>query len=287
MRDVQTDVVVLGSGAAGLSAALTAAVGGAKVTVLEATPLFGGTTAVSGGGMWLPGNTLDPDYRDSLEDARVYLRRLTLGYTPEPVIDRYLAVSGGVTDFFAANSPLTFSADIGRPDYHAPWEGSSLTSRTVFPTAYELPRLGELEPQVRRPGPGGILPIQHSEELQFLRAGNADGINELIRERLAKKVALRGGGIRRTAVRPLGHVRRVPRGDTREPPGEALRERAPQLQRHRSRVHAFRAAHVRVRQPSGVRDRRSPDPGSCRAAHDALGDGEGPRRWMGRRRDAA
>ena len=41
-------------------------------------------------------------------------------------------------------------ADIGRPDYHAPWEGSSLTSRTVFPTPYELPRLGALEPQVRR-----------------------------------------------------------------------------------------------------------------------------------------
>jgi succinate dehydrogenase/fumarate reductase flavoprotein subunit len=205
MRDVQSDVVVLGSGAAGLSAALTAAVGGARVTVLEATPLFGGTTAVSGGGMWLPGNTLDPDYRDSLDDARVYLRRLTLGYTPEAVIDRYLAVSGSVPDFFAANSPLTFSADIGRPDYHAPWEGSSLTSRTVFPTPYELPRLGELEPKVRRPGPGGILPIQHSEELRFLRAGNADGINDLIRERLAKKVALRGlalvGGLMEGCVR--------------------------------------------------------------------------------------
>ena len=189
---MNTDVVVVGSGAAALSAALTASVGGAKVTVLEATPLFGGTTAVSGGGMWLPGNTLDPDYRDSLDDAKVYLKRLTLGYTSDAVIDRYLAVSGSVPDFFAANSPLTFSADIGRPDYHAPWEGSSLTSRTVFPTAYELTRLGALEPQVRRAGPGGILPIQHSEELQFLRSGNPDGINGLIRERLAKKIAMRG-----------------------------------------------------------------------------------------------
>src|SRR6185437_12812046 len=161
---IESDVVVLGSGAAALSAALTAAVGGAQVTVLEATDLFGGTSAVSGGGMWLPGNTLDPDYTDSMEDAKIYLKRLTLGLVTDEVIDRYLAESGKVVGFLAEHSPLTFTADIGRPDYHAPWPGSSLTSRTVFPTPYELPRLGDLEPQVRRPGPGGIPPIQHSEE---------------------------------------------------------------------------------------------------------------------------
>lgn len=188
----QTDVVVLGSGAAGLAAALTAAVGGAEVTVLEGSHLFGGTSAVSGGGMWLPGNTLDPDWTDSLPAAKVYLQRLTLGLAREPVIDRYLAESGRIPDFFAAHSPLTFSADIGRPDYHAPWEGSSLTSRTVFPTPYELPRLGDLEPKVRRPGPGGIPPIQHSEEREFAGSDDPDAINKLIRERLEKGVALRG-----------------------------------------------------------------------------------------------
>jgi 3-oxosteroid 1-dehydrogenase len=188
----ETDVVVLGSGAAGLAAALTAAVGGAAVTVLEGSPLFGGTSAVSGGGMWLPGNTLDPFWTDSLPAAKVYLQRLTLGLVPEAVIDRYLAESGQIPDFFAAHSPLTFTADIGRPDYHAPWEGSSLTSRTVFPTPYELPRLGALEPLVRRPGPGGILPIQHSEERELAASDDPDAINKLIRERLEKGVALRG-----------------------------------------------------------------------------------------------
>ena len=93
-------------------------------------------------------------------------------------------------DFLAANSPLG-CADIGRPDYHAPWDGSSLTSRTVFPTPYELPRLGKLEPQVRRPGPGGILPIQHSEELQFLRSGNPDGPRRRTDERGAVAAAAR------------------------------------------------------------------------------------------------
>jgi succinate dehydrogenase/fumarate reductase flavoprotein subunit len=188
----ETDVVVLGSGAAGLAAALTAAVGGASVTVLEGSALFGGTSAVSGGGMWLPGNTLDPSWTDSLAGAKIYLQRLGMGLVPEAMIDRYLAESGQIPDFFAANSPLTFTADIGRPDYHAPWEGSSLTSRTVFPTPYELPRLGSLEPLVRRPGPGGILPIQHSEEQELAASDDPDAINKLIRERLAKGVALRG-----------------------------------------------------------------------------------------------
>src|SRR5579859_399315 len=188
----ETDVVVLGSGAAGLSAALTAGVGGAAVTVLEGSPLFGGTSAVSGGGMWLPGNTLDRAWTDSLAGAKVYLKRLTLGLTPDAIIDRYLAESGQIPSFFAAHSPLTFTADIGRPDYHAPWEGSSLTSRTVFPTPYELPRLGALEPLVRRPGPGGILPIQHSEEEALAASDDPDAINKLNRERLAKGIALRG-----------------------------------------------------------------------------------------------
>jgi 3-oxosteroid 1-dehydrogenase len=200
---VETDVVVMGSGAAGLAAALTAGVGGAEVTILEASSLFGGTSAVSGGGMWLPGNTLDPDYTDSLDDAKTYIKRLTLGFVSDAIIDRYLAEAGQVPDFFAAHSPLTFTADVGRPDYFAPWEGSSLTSRTVFPGQYELPRLADLEAKVRRPGPGGILPIQHSEERRHgarpdvkdgrvLQAEDLEYVNKLIKERLEKGIAMRG-----------------------------------------------------------------------------------------------
>jgi succinate dehydrogenase/fumarate reductase flavoprotein subunit len=197
---VETDVVVLGSGAGGLSAALTAAVGGAQITVLEAAPVFGGTTAISGGGMWLPGNTLDPDYTEPLDDAKTYLKKLTLGLVSDEIIDRFLSEAGSVPTFFAEHTALEFHADIGRPDYFAPWEGSSLTSRTVFPGPYELPRLGELTGKVRKPGAGGILPIQHEEERRYgtrpdgdhMNELDLDSINKLIEDRLARNVVLRG-----------------------------------------------------------------------------------------------
>jgi succinate dehydrogenase/fumarate reductase flavoprotein subunit len=189
---VETDVVVVGSGSAGVVAALTAAVEGASVAVLERAPVFGGTSAVSGGGMWLPGNDLDPNWTDDLAGAKTYLERLTVGLVREEVLDRFLAESGGVPTFLAEHTPLTFTVDIGRPDYHAPWEGSSLTSRTVFPATYEMSRLGELGRQVRRQGPGGMPPISNSEELEFIQGGDIEALNRLVRERLEKGIALRG-----------------------------------------------------------------------------------------------
>ena len=75
------DVVVAGSGAAGLVAALAASIEGATVLVLERSPLLGGTSAISGGQIWSPLNALmsragDPD---DANEAITYLSRVTLG----------------------------------------------------------------------------------------------------------------------------------------------------------------------------------------------------------------
>ena len=70
------DLIVIGSGAAGLTGALVAAIGGARVIVLEKADLIGGTTAISGGGAWIPCNRHidDVGVTDSREEALEYLR---------------------------------------------------------------------------------------------------------------------------------------------------------------------------------------------------------------------
>ncbi len=75
------DVVVLGSGAAGLTAALAAALEGADVAILEKAELIGGTTALSGAGIWVPGNPIaaQKGIDDSLEEGLAYLSSLSNG----------------------------------------------------------------------------------------------------------------------------------------------------------------------------------------------------------------
>jgi 3-oxosteroid 1-dehydrogenase len=70
------DVLVIGSGAAGLTAALVAAVGGLSVTIIEKTDKIGGTSAMSGGGSWIPANhhAHAAGVDDSIEEALLYLR---------------------------------------------------------------------------------------------------------------------------------------------------------------------------------------------------------------------
>jgi len=77
------DVVVVGSGGGALTAALVAARGGASTVVVEKSEFIGGTTAVSGGDMWIPNNRFVKD-RDSREDAIAYVTRLSDGRAADP-----------------------------------------------------------------------------------------------------------------------------------------------------------------------------------------------------------
>ena len=83
-RAAEFDVVVAGSGAAGLTAALTAAHLGLSVLVIEKAGSFGGSTARSGGGIWAPGNAVLRDARvaDTPEQARAYLAYVAQGVPP-------------------------------------------------------------------------------------------------------------------------------------------------------------------------------------------------------------
>ena len=76
--DNEVDVVVLGSGGAGLTAALAAAASGASVEVYEKTATVGGTTAVSGGIVWIPAHRRSPDGELTEADALKYLEAQSL-----------------------------------------------------------------------------------------------------------------------------------------------------------------------------------------------------------------
>lgn len=122
------DVIVVGSGAAGLSAALAAAAGGASVVVVEASDRFGGATAVSGGQAWLPSNhvTTEPD---DYAAARTYCIDHSPGRDPE-MIDAFLDAAPGVARFIEDHTPLQWRA-MSLPDSFAEAPGGRLRGRNL------------------------------------------------------------------------------------------------------------------------------------------------------------
>jgi 3-oxosteroid 1-dehydrogenase len=163
---MQTDVVVVGSGGAGLMAALSAAVLGARVTVLERAPVFGGTTAISGGGMWLPRNPLGAalGFEDSEEEVMTYLRRVTLGRSPEPLLQGFVRAAPEACALLQRESAHELEGT-DTPDYLTGLPGGKVGGRQVASGLYDTARLGELAPLLRRaPTPGGIPALRHSEQ---------------------------------------------------------------------------------------------------------------------------
>jgi 3-oxosteroid 1-dehydrogenase len=199
-----SDVVVVGSGAAGMMAALRSAVGGAQVTVLEVSDLFGGTSATSGGGMWLPLTRLaqEAGVEDSREAVKAYLTYLTKGVTEEVVIDRFIDVAPSIPDYISAHTALTFYVDLERPDYKTDFPGAADFGRLIAPNLYELARLGDLRPLLRQPdwefrtkgskAGRGMEAVTQQEMQQFEEAGDPLGWVEVSRQRVADGIVPRG-----------------------------------------------------------------------------------------------
>lgn len=150
--DLDADILVIGSGAAGLSAALVARELGADVLVIEKSDRFGGTTAVSGGVCWIPNNDRMAEWGedDSPEKAMTYLRRLSLGRLDEALARRYVEEAPDVIRYIEAHSALRFQA-INSLDYHEEFEGGMIR-RSLCPELYPAGDLGELRPHLRASG---------------------------------------------------------------------------------------------------------------------------------------
>ena len=120
MTGQEYDVVVVGSGAAGMVAALTAAHQGLSTVVVEKAPHYGGSTARSGGGVWIPNNEIlkRDGVTDTPEAARKYLHSI-IGDVVEPErIDTYLDRGPEMLSFVLKNSPLKMCWVPGYSDYY-------------------------------------------------------------------------------------------------------------------------------------------------------------------------
>jgi succinate dehydrogenase/fumarate reductase flavoprotein subunit len=137
------DVIVVGSGGAGLCAALAAASGGARVKVIEASHRWGGSTAVSGGQGWVPANhrMADLGVSDSVDEALAY-RWAHAAERPRELIDAFVHAAPRMARFVEAHTPIVWRAMRG-PDSFAELAGGKMTARhlEVSPLA-----IGELGP---------------------------------------------------------------------------------------------------------------------------------------------
>jgi 3-oxosteroid 1-dehydrogenase len=147
-EDPEFDVVVAGSGAAGMSAALTAARQGLSVVVIEKTGYFGGSTARSGGGVWVPCNSVlrKAGVNDSPEQAGNYLAHVA-GDCVTPERQRALLEHGpAMLDLVLGAAPVEFAWVPGYADYYPEAPGGMASGRTIEPVPLDGRILGaELE----------------------------------------------------------------------------------------------------------------------------------------------
>ena len=146
--DRVVDVVVVGTGGAALVAATLAHDGGAEVLVVEKADMLGGTTAVSGGGIWLPGNhhMAEAGIEDSREAALAYIRRLTNGREPDPeLLEVFVDTAPEMLRYLEDNTPVrTHISPL--PDYYWPWgipgnipQPARCVEANPYPVGQELP----------------------------------------------------------------------------------------------------------------------------------------------------
>lgn len=139
------DVVVLGTGAAGLTAALAAASNGASVGLFEKADRVGGTTALSGGVVWLPNNrhAAEAGVHDSREQALTYLHSLSNGSMRPELVEAFVDNVAPTLDWLESQTPLRLELVPRYPDYHPEHPGGLPGGgRSLEPALFDTRRLG-------------------------------------------------------------------------------------------------------------------------------------------------
>lgn len=152
--DHTTDVLVVGSGGGGMTAALTASDCESDVLLIEKSAFYGGSTALSGGALWVPNNHLmkEAGYQDSSEEALDYLRIITKGEISEERLRAYVDTIREMVLYLEKNSHVRFQIVPEYPDYYSNVKGSkSAGGRSIEPRPFNARRLKEVRKQILVP----------------------------------------------------------------------------------------------------------------------------------------
>jgi succinate dehydrogenase/fumarate reductase flavoprotein subunit len=154
----EADVVVLGSGGSALAAAVTAAHAGLKVLVLERDRLLGGTSAISGGALWIPGSrqAIAGGFRDSIENARTYLRHVLADSYRGAMVEAFLQRGPEALAFLEDHTNLKYSVRPLSPDYYPELPGATDCGRALEVGEFDAKRLGAYF-SLLRPPPKGMM----------------------------------------------------------------------------------------------------------------------------------
>ena len=175
-REVECDVLVVGTGAAGMATAVTAASQGLKVLVVEKEPRFGGTTARSGGWVWIPGTRLatEQGIHEPPGAALEYLKHETTTHFDAARVGAFLEMGPKAIDFFTRNTSVQFDMPALFPDYHAEAPGGMQGGRSMVARPFDGRELGERIKDLAPPLPEltvfGMMLGSGKEIKHFMRA---------------------------------------------------------------------------------------------------------------------
>lgn len=159
--DAEYDLVIVGSGGGGMAAALTAHDEGLKPLIVEKGKKYGGSTGISGGGIWIPNNpTLRAKgHNDSRESILRYLEQLTQGRVPRARLEAFVDNGPAAMEVLEKSKWVKFFWTKGYSDYHPELEGGRPMGRSIEAKPFDTRKLGEDE-KYQRPnnlkGPLGL-----------------------------------------------------------------------------------------------------------------------------------
>ena len=202
----ETDVLIIGAGAAGLTAAISAHEAGAKVTVIEKGECLGGSTAVSGGIIWVPNNHYmkNAGIDDSKDEARSYFQALNDADIDEDVLNTFIEHSPETLEFLENAGALSLSIIPGYPDYYISSPGAKPNGgRALDNDMYAFSELGDWADKIypsldtprlmlRETPLGGASGIIDPEELESRIRVDARGWGQALLGRLLKACLDRG-----------------------------------------------------------------------------------------------